>query len=99
MFELSDFLFPALVVIAFVAGVVLSTKIKDVFKGIPSDLRTALDSVEADAANAVKSAKKTVVTTAVASALTSVKVAAPAAAAAPVAAAAPAAPAAPTAVV
>ncbi len=32
--------------VAFVLGVLLSTKIKDAFKGIPSDVRTMLTQVE-----------------------------------------------------
>ena len=35
----------------------LGTKLKDVFKGVPSDVRTALSSVEADAVAKIKAAK------------------------------------------
>jgi hypothetical protein len=48
------------VAVALVAGGVclspLGTKIKDFFKGIPSDVRTALNDVEADAVSKVKAA-------------------------------------------
>jgi pyruvate dehydrogenase E2 component (dihydrolipoamide acetyltransferase) len=44
-------------VVSLVAGVLFSTKIKDTLKGVPSDLRTALNSVEADAVAKIKAAK------------------------------------------
>lgn len=45
----------------FVAGVLFSTKIKDFFKGIPSDLRTALNGVEKTTIANVKQAQAKVV--------------------------------------
>lgn len=88
------FVVPAAGVAGLVAGMYFATPIKDFFKGIPADLRTALNNVEADAIAHVTAAKATLVSTAVATALTGVKTAAPAAtvivAAEPVAKPAPA---------
>jgi hypothetical protein len=46
---------------AFVAGVLFSTKIKDFANGVPSDLRTALGSVESKAKADLKAASADVV--------------------------------------
>ena len=43
--------------VSLVVGVLFSTEITDTLKGVPSDLRTALSSVEADALAKVKAAK------------------------------------------
>jgi len=43
--------------VALIAGVLFSTKIKDWFKGIPSQLRAALNNVEADALAKVRGAQ------------------------------------------
>ena len=50
-------------VICLVLGVAFSTKITDVFKGIPGDLRTALNGVEKATVANVKIAQATVVAT------------------------------------
>jgi len=104
MFEIFTDLFvviPAIAIVSGGAALYFATPIKDFFTGIPADLRTALNNVEADAVAKVTAAKKTIVTDAVTSALSAVKVAAPAstapvvlpaAASAPAAAPAPAAP-------
>lgn len=78
--------------VAFVAGVMLSTKVKDFIKGVPAELRAALSATEKAALAEVSAAKSAAIAK-----VTGAKVAvAPAAPAAPVvAAAAPAAPAAP----
>lgn len=62
MFEPSLFTdFTVNVIVAVVSGGVclspLGTKIKDFFKGVPSDLRTALGDVETDAVAKLKAAK------------------------------------------
>ena len=44
-------------VIAFAAGVVLSTKVKDFFKGIPAQARAALNNVEADTIAKIRGAQ------------------------------------------
>jgi hypothetical protein len=93
--------------VAFVAGVVFSTKIKDWVKGVPAELRTALSGAETASLSAIETAQHDVLAkllpapaVAKVAAAPVAKVAAPAApapaAAAPVAAAAPA-PAAPAA--
>lgn len=78
--------------VAFVAGVLLSTKVKDFIKGVPAELRAALSATEKAALAEVFAAKSAAIAK-----VTGAKVAvAPAAPAAPVvAAAAPAAPPAP----
>jgi len=43
--------------VAFVAGVVLSTRVKDWFKGVPSELRTALNGAETSARAAIEQAQ------------------------------------------
>ena len=53
----------AVAVIAFILGVAFSTKVTDVAKGIPSDLRTALNGVEKATVANVKIAQATVVAT------------------------------------
>lgn len=45
---------------AFIAGVVFSQKVKDWFKGIPSELRSALKNVETDTLSKIKAAQATV---------------------------------------
>jgi Flp pilus assembly pilin Flp len=50
-------------IIAFVLGVAFSTKVTDLAKGIPSDLRTALNGVEKATVANVKIAQATVVAT------------------------------------
>ena len=50
-------------VIAFVLGVAFSTKVTDLFKGIPGDLRTALNGVEKATVANVKIAQASVVAT------------------------------------
>lgn len=50
-------------VIAFVLGVVFSTKIIDTIKGVPTDLRTALKTVEVDAIAKIAAAKATTIAT------------------------------------
>lgn len=45
---------------AFVAGVVLSQKVKDWFSGVPSDVRSALKTVEASALGNLKVARSAV---------------------------------------
>jgi hypothetical protein len=69
--------------VAFVAGLVLSTKVTDIFKGIPADLRATLNTVESAAVSKVAAAKTTIVSSAVSTALADLKLAAPAAAPAP----------------
>lgn len=69
---------------AFIAGVVFSQKVKDWFKGIPSDLRTTLSGVESNALSAVKAAQNKVLDD-ISTALSSSKPAAPATPAAPAA--------------
>ena len=76
-------------VVALVAGVVFSTKITDTFKGIPSDLRTALNGVETTALSNLKAATP-VVKKASPAAAAAVAAAAATVAAAPAPAAAPA---------
>lgn len=51
----------AIGVAAFIAGVILSTKVTDWFKGIPSDLRSALNGVEKTVVSNVKVAQANVV--------------------------------------
>src|ERR1035437_818563 len=77
-------------VVSLVVGVLGSTKIKDTFKGIPSDLRTALTSVETTAVANLKAAipvkaASPAAAAAVANAAASIAAAAPAPAPAPVA--------------
>jgi hypothetical protein len=61
---LTDFnLVLAGLVIAFVAGVLLSTKVKDTIKGIPSAARVAINNVEADALAKLKGAQANVLAT------------------------------------
>lgn len=92
--------------VAFVAGVVLSTRVKDKLIGVPAELRTALNGAQASGLSALKTAQANVKADVIAKILpgaTQPKAAepaapapAPAAPAAPVAAEpAPAAPAAP----
>ena len=58
----TDFeLFLIVGVAAFVAGVLFSTKIKDWFQGIPSDLRAAFNQVETSTVAEVKVAQTAVV--------------------------------------
>jgi hypothetical protein len=47
----------AVAVVCLVLGVAFSTKIKDWFKGIPADVRTALNGVETSALSNVKAAQ------------------------------------------
>ena len=46
--------------VAFAAGVMLSQRVKDALKGVPSEVRTALDSAEAHTLTAVKQAQSEV---------------------------------------
>jgi len=48
---------------AFVAGVLLSTKVKDYVKGVPSQARVAINNVEADALVKLKAAQASVLAT------------------------------------
>ena len=50
-------------VVAFIAGVLLSTKVKDTIKGIPSAARAAINNVEADALAKLKNAQTNVLAT------------------------------------
>jgi hypothetical protein len=82
---------------SFVSGVVFSTKVKDFVKGVPSQVRSAINNVETDALGKLKVAQAQVLAT-LPGAVTDKVAVAPAPAptpAAPVAKAAPAAPAAP----
>jgi hypothetical protein len=73
--------------VALAAGVVLSQKIKDLVKGVPSDVRSALSAAETNALAAAKQAQTEVLTKLLPAAAKPVV--------APVTPAAPAAPAAP----
>lgn len=53
----------AVAFVAFVLGVAFSTRVTDLFKGIPSDLRTALNGVEKATVANVKIAQASVVAT------------------------------------
>src|ERR1035437_2121128 len=77
-------------VVSLLVGIFGSTKITDIFKGIPSDLRTALTSVETTAVANLKAAipvkaASPAAAAAVANAAASIAAAAPAPAPAPVA--------------
>jgi hypothetical protein len=50
-------------VAAFIAGVLLSTKVKDIIKGVPSAARVAINNVEADALAKLKNAQTNVLAT------------------------------------
>jgi hypothetical protein len=50
----------AAVVVAFVAGVVLSQKVKDWFAGVPAHVRTDLSAVEATLLGRIKAAQSNV---------------------------------------
>jgi hypothetical protein len=50
-------------VVAFVVGVVFSTKVKDTIKGVPAAARVAINNVEADALAKLKSAQTSVLAT------------------------------------
>lgn len=109
MFELSGLWLAGALALAFVAGVFLSTTIKDKLKGVPSSLRSALSATESSAMAELAKAKsavvndvtnlfhKSAVATAATAATASAVAAAPAPAPAPAAPVAPAAPAAPAA--
>lgn len=43
--------------VAFVAGVVLSQRVKDAIKGVPSEVRSALSSAETNTLSAIKQAQ------------------------------------------
>ena len=47
----------AALAVAFILGVLVSQKVKDFLKGVPSELRAVLKSTEAAALNAISSAK------------------------------------------
>lgn len=49
--------------VAFIAGVLLSTKVKDAIKGVPAAARTAINNVEADALAKLKNAQTNVLAT------------------------------------
>lgn len=49
--------------VAFILGVVFSTKVKDLIKGIPAQARAALNQVEADTVAKIKSAQAQVIST------------------------------------
>lgn len=49
--------------VAFVAGVLLSTKVKDYIKGVPAAARVAINNVEADALAKLKNAQTNVLST------------------------------------
>lgn len=57
-----EFVIPAVaVLVAFIAGVVLSTKVKDWLQGVPSDFRSRLNDLEASVKAQVKAASAHVV--------------------------------------
>jgi hypothetical protein len=61
---LTDFnLVLAGLVVAFIAGVLLSTKVKDAIKGVPAAARVAINNVEADALAKLKNAQTNVLAT------------------------------------
>ena len=93
MFELSGLWLAGALVLVFLVGVFTSQYIKDVLKGVPSSLRSALKSTETYALSALKAAEQKAISD-VTGLLPAIKTAAPATPAAKPAAAA-AAPAAP----